>query len=186
VGRVRREPRQEGGADRLVAEAAARHLPTAVTRLRKVFLDVGHPVLPGLLKKEREILLREGSFSDAMYDTAETIGFLDDARYDDLLGRNVVFVFLYDASANNTVIECIARHTPLLVNPLPAVMEYLGADYPLYFESLEEAAQKASDFDLLRQAHEYLRDERIQRRLTGEYLLESFAESSIYRELKVE
>ena len=42
---------------------------------------------------------------------------------------------LVDASANNAVIDCIARATPLLVNPHPAVIEYFGADYPTYNES---------------------------------------------------
>jgi hypothetical protein len=156
------------------------------SRLAKAFLDVGHWVLPGLLKQEREILIREGSFSDSMYETVEMISFLADEGYDDLLCRNVVFIYLYDASANNTVVECIARQTPILVNPLPAVREYLGDDYPLYFDTLEEAAAKASDFDLLRQAHDHLGSETLQARLRGKRFLKSFFESAIYRGLRAE
>jgi hypothetical protein len=47
---------------------------------------------------------------------------------------------LVDASTNNAVIECIARATPLLVNPHPAVIEYFGADYPTYNESIDDVA----------------------------------------------
>lgn len=53
--------------------------------------------------------------------------------YDVLLSTNIVFLPLVDAAAVNTLIECIARNTPVLVTPLPAVVELLGADYPLYF-----------------------------------------------------
>ena len=60
-------------------------------------------------------------------------------EYDDLLTNNIVFVDLFDASANNTVLECIVRRTPIIINNIGAVSEYLGKDYPLYFENLEES-----------------------------------------------
>lgn len=82
---------------------------------------------------------------------------LPNAEYDSWLGENLAFVELYDASANNVVVECIARATPLLVNPLPPVVEYLGPDYPFYFQTLDEAAEKARDRDLVGQTHEYLK-----------------------------
>ncbi len=74
------------------------------------------------------------------------------------LGENVIFLNLIDCSAVNTIIECIVRHTPLLVNPLPAVVEYLGEDYPLYYNDLNHAAQLLIDEDKVLQAHCYLRD----------------------------
>jgi hypothetical protein len=60
------------------------------------------------------------------------------AEYDELLSQNIVFVDLFDASANNTVLECIVRRTPIIVNRLEGVVEYLGEDYPLYFSELSE------------------------------------------------
>ena len=53
-------------------------------------------------------------------------------EYDALLSSSVVLCLMYATAANNVVVECIARGTPLLINPLPAVVEYLGPDYPLY------------------------------------------------------
>ncbi len=102
--------------------------------------------------------------------------------YDELLSRNIVFLHLNPCGTSNAVIECIVRHTPVLVNPQPSVVEYLGPSYPLYFETLEEAAAKAEDFNLLRQAHEYLvelpKDD-----LSAEYFCRSLAESDLYRNL---
>jgi hypothetical protein len=46
---------------------------------------------------------------------------LPDNKYDELLSRNAVFLNLLDASASNTVVECIVRNTPILVNRLPAL-----------------------------------------------------------------
>ncbi|GAG25573.1 unnamed protein product, partial [marine sediment metagenome] len=79
--------------------------------------------------------------------------------------------------------ECIVRNTPILINPIEAIVEYLGEDYPFYFNSLEEAAQKAENFDLVYKAHRYLIDHPIKKKLTGEYFRESFINSSIYRSL---
>ena len=68
------------------------------------------------------------------------LGFWD--QYATVPGISYSLVALHGASANNMVIECIARATALLVNPLPAVVEYLGEGCPFYFRSLAEAAEK--------------------------------------------
>lgn len=78
------------------------------------------------------------------------LGNLNDDDYDDLLTRCVVFIRLFDASAVNTIIECIVRNTPVYVNRLPAVVEYLGEDYPLYHENVPvitvEACKAATEY----------------------------------------
>jgi hypothetical protein len=102
--------------------------------------------------------------------------------YDQLLSENIVFLHLHTASVSNTVIECIVRHTPLLVNPVPSLVEYLGESYPFYFRTLEEAAAKAEDLNQVRQAHEYLAA-LPKETLTGEYFCRSLAESDFYRGL---
>jgi hypothetical protein len=63
------------------------------------------------------------------------LDYQDNNEYDALLTQNVVFLHLVDASAVNTVIECIVRETPIVVNKHPAIVEMLGANYPLYFTS---------------------------------------------------
>ncbi len=78
-------------------------------------------------------------------------------KFDKMLTRTIQFMDLKDASANNGVLECIRRHTPLLVNKHPAVQEYLGVDYPFYFESLEEANDKINNSELIVETHEYLK-----------------------------
>ena len=109
------------------------------------------------------------------------LDFLDDAAYDAVFTENVIFAEYYAASATNSVLECIARHTPMLVNPLPAIVEYLGEDYPLYFTSYEEAGAKAADANAVLAAHEYLAA-MDKTRFTREFFLESILNSNVYRE----
>jgi len=83
---------------------------------------------------------------------------LDHSEYDRMLTSGIVFLDLYDSSANNAVIECIARNTPLLVNRLPAVVEYCGEDYPLYFDDLDHAASLLYNKDKIIEAHTYFKN----------------------------
>ena len=106
---------------------------------------------------------------------------LSNIDYDILLSENLVFVYLYDAIANNTLIECLARATPILVNPLPAVVEYLGLEYPMYFSNLSEAAEKALDMSSILETHNYLKNWEVREKLRGEYFLHSVKESKIYQ-----
>jgi hypothetical protein len=89
----------------------------------------------------------------------KVISYLPDGEYDQLLSQNVVFLDLYDTSANNAVIECIVRNTPVLVTDHPATREYLGQSYPLFFDSLEQAGDKSNDLGAIRAAHDYLRED---------------------------
>ncbi len=102
--------------------------------------------------------------------------------YDDLLSSHVVFLDLAGAVANNAILECIVRHTPVLVNRLPSVEQYLGPEYPLYFERLEEAARKAEDLALIEKAHRYL-EAMPKDALSGERFLQDFSGSALYQNL---
>lgn len=81
-------------------------------------------------KKDRRITISKD---------VEIIRYLENNDYDKLLESNVIFIKLVGASAVNTVIECIVRNTPIVVNKLPAIVEILGETYPLYYNTLEDA-----------------------------------------------
>ena len=87
----------------------------------------------------------------------EVIETLSDEEYDDLLTNNIVFLDLIDVSACNTLIECIVRNTPIVINRLPAIVEYLGEDYPLYYNTLEEATSLINDDRKILEAYRYLK-----------------------------
>jgi len=80
------------------------------------------------------------------------IYYLENTQYDDLLSKNIVFINLVDASAVNTLVECIVRNTPIFVNKHPAVVELLGSDYPLYYQS------NLSNFEISNRVQLILRD----------------------------
>ena len=89
--------------------------------------------------------------------SVELVTTLGNDEYDRLLSENIVFIKLVDASAVNTVIEAIVRNTPLLVNRIEPVVEYLGKDYPFYYDDLDEACRKASSMDTIIHTYRYLK-----------------------------
>ena len=112
----------------------------------------------------------------------EQINYLTNDVYDDWLSKNIVFIHLQDSSANNIVIECIIRDTPLLVNRLPALEEYLGTDYPLFFTNIEEASSILQDESKLYEAHRYL-SKINKNKFSVKNFVDSIKKSSIYKSL---
>lgn len=68
--------------------------------------------------------------------------FLSNEEYLTLLSSQISFCWLYDAAANNAILESIVSRAPIVVNRLPAVVEYLGDDYPLYYENIKQDPDK--------------------------------------------
>ena len=101
-------------------------------------------------------------------------------EYDRLLSSSVVLCLLYATAANNVVIECIARATPILLNPLPAVVEYLGSDYPLYACDEDEAGLLLSLPDKIEEAHRYLLSRRLEIDLSYDGFCRDIATSEWY------
>ena len=86
----------------------------------------------------------------------EVIERLSNDEYDALLSQNVVFLNLVDCSAVNTVLECLVRATPLVVNRHPALEEVLGASYPGFYGDLHEAARMLESPERVSAMHTHL------------------------------
>ena len=130
-----------------------------------------------------EASFRKTQLSDDARRSVIDVRHMPNDEYDELLSKNIVFVDLYDTSANNCIIECMARGTPILVNPLPAVIEYLGPDYPFYFSNLAEASKKLKNLELIKSTNEYLLISGVSEKITSEYFLKSIREGGIWKSL---
>jgi hypothetical protein len=113
----------------------------------------------------------------------EVLNRISDAEYDQLLAASIVFLNVYEGVAITTVMECIARGTPILINKLPGLVEYLGENYPLYYNTLTEAATKMRDLQLLQRTSAYLQNLETRRNITYEVFLRRVVNSAIYRSL---
>lgn len=83
---------------------------------------------------------------------------LTNEEYDELLAYNLVYLKLVDCSAVNTVLECLVRNTPLIVNRHPAVEEILGKTYPCFYLTDLDATILINDLDRIRAGHLHLKN----------------------------
>jgi len=125
-----------------------------------------------------------GKVSDSSTRSVDMSEYVSNHEYDQLLSKNIVFLDLHNSSANNVIIECIVRNTPLMVNPTGGVPDYLGADYPFYYNSLREAEEKLNNLELIKATHEYLKTLKIKEKMTTDYFVQSILDSAIYKGLE--
>lgn len=110
------------------------------------------------------------------------LGWVPHGELDRLLSFNVVFNHFFDVSACNAVLDCIIRNTPIVLNRLPANEEYLGRDYPLFFDRLCEAEDILNDDSRIKAGHEYLVG-MDKSNLQGDFFMRTLSSGGIYRSL---
>ena len=90
--------------------------------------------------------------------SVKTNNYLNNDEYLEMLTSSVIFCDYIDCSVSNTIVECILTGTPIILNRHPAIEEYLGKDYPLYFDIIYNKHKKVYNIkkhDLM-SAHKHL------------------------------
>ena len=81
-------------------------------------------------------------------------------EYDKLIQSSILVMPLFDAAANNSILECIISNTPIFVTRCYGTLEYLGSEYPMFFDDIRELnmllRDRQSVFELYKLTHEYL------------------------------
>ena len=103
----------------------------------KTFIDFKLPV-----KYSKNFLIKN-DFKDSWdifskkYDISDIniLENLTNSDYENIFKEACIFIDLEDCVANNTILECIKFNTPIITRRHPSVEEYIGKDYPLFFET---------------------------------------------------
>lgn len=90
--------------------------------------------------KEADQVAEINNMMTNMIRQVEVIDYKSNDDYDNLLANNIVFLDLIDAAAVNTIIECIVRKTPVIVNKIPGTVALLGANYPLFYNNISDVS----------------------------------------------
>ena len=122
---------------------------------------------------QKLLLANDGSRNANLPSTSsvKVLDRLSDNDYDQMLSESIVFLNLFDAPANTTVVECLGRNTPILINKLPGVVDYLGEDYPFYYDTLDEASKKLADDNLIEKTWRFLMESENKKKLSKEYFI---------------
>lgn len=140
--------------------------------------------LMDILQKQTDVDIRSYDsvdFLEDFLDRIEIISELSNHDLDLMYTQNIVFLDLVDASTANTILECIVRSTPVVVNRIPPTVELLGEDYPLFYDHIEEVNGLITP-EKVREAWEYM--EKMDKvKYTIDDFVESVIESPIYKSL---
>jgi hypothetical protein len=103
--------------------------------------------------------------------------------YDNLLKHNIVILDLWGATANNAILEIMALTIPAYVKRLPSTIEYLGEDYPMFFDNKADLEHEINQdpavlMKQLKRAHYYLQNKEMEN-LTLECFLRSLQDNTL-------
>ena len=110
---------------------------------------------------------------------------ISDEEYDKILSNSIVLInYAYNVAASTTIVECMATNNPIFVNKARSVIEYLGEEYPNYFNNTFELYKLFLNKEKLNkkliEANEYLKKIRP---LTYENFIQDILNSEVYNSI---
>ena len=130
------------------------------TKLPKVWLTGMRDYTKTYQQLLKEIKYFKLDIQQFDFDGVEVKYVEDTNEYNDIITNNIVILNMIDASANNAVLELLVRNVPFFINKLPPIVEYLGEDYPMYYndlKSVETIINNRVELDnLFLKTHRYL------------------------------
>ena len=101
------------------------------------------------------IILKNNDLGDI-----QLVNELTNHEYARLFRNCCIFADIVECIANNTILECIKFNTPIILRRSPSAEEYLGINYPLFFDTIDDIHSLEEEVFLLHlivQAHYYLK-----------------------------
>lgn len=115
-----------------------------------------------LLLKDDFKKVWEEKCKDNVKEDIKIVNELSNEKYVKIFKKSCIYLDMVDGIANNIVLECIKYNTPIIVNRLPSLEEYLGKEYPLFFDKQKEIKQWSRDensfLELISTANTYLKN----------------------------
>jgi hypothetical protein len=77
-----------------------------------------------------------------------------------LFSQSCVFCDIVDGIANNIILECIKFNTPIIIRRNPSLEEYMGVNYPLFFDDFNQINFKdeINLINLINSAHIHIKN----------------------------
>jgi len=100
--------------------------------------------------------------------------FLKDKQYIKNLITSIGFGYWFDCEASNSILEHLMTGTPIIANKLPSIIEYLGKDYPMYYENIiSDPDSYILNKKFIQDTSKYLRSRSKKKRFTVKYFCDS-------------
>ena len=129
----------------------------------KTFIDFVPPE-----KFEKNILIKNDFVNEwndhiLKYNKVKNINIINeltDEEYLKIFENSCIFIDLEDSAGSNIILECLKFNTPFITRYNKSIEEYVGYDYPLYFDNIDELELLTDEnifFTAVKDSHEYLK-----------------------------
>ena len=93
-------------------------------------------------------------------DKIKVINELSNEEYVKIFETSCIFIDFEDCVANNLILECLKFNTPFIIKHNKSIQEYIGVNYPLYFNNTDDLNLFSDEIYFLNKienAHHYLK-----------------------------
>lgn len=94
------------------------------------------------------------------FDKINIVNELSNEEYLKIFESSCIFIDFEDCVANNLILECLKFNTPFIIKHNKSIEEYVGPNYPLYFNNIDDLNLFIDETYFLKQiesAHHYLK-----------------------------
>jgi hypothetical protein len=133
------------------------------TSLKKIILSgrkYNCKMIISRVKKENKFMKIKNN--DITSDDVNLKYFEKNEDYDNFLNKNICIIPLWDASANNSILEIIEMNIPTFVTKIDSTVFYLGVNYPMFFNEIEEINNIVNNerefYNIIIKTNEYLKN----------------------------
>ena len=128
----------------------------------KINTNINKEILPWNKRTQKELnyFLKKETTRLTKLEEASVIkcSHICDNGYNKIFNNKIIFLNLYSSTANNVIMECIKANNPIIINRLEPIEEYLGKEYPLFYDNLTDVSTILENDELILKAFNYLKN----------------------------
>ena len=128
----------------------------------KINTNINKEILPwtNRTQKEMQYFLNKDNMilTELEKGSVIKISHICDNDYNKVFNNKIIFLNLYSSTANNVIMECIKANNPIIINRLEPIEEYLGKEYPLFYDNLTDVSSILENDELILKAFIYLKN----------------------------
>lgn len=100
-------------------------------------------------------------YAKSIFSHTNYVNTIDISVFISLFKKNIICIFIEPYTHTDKLVWLIEHNIPFFINKIESSIEYLGIDYPLYYENIEDMSERLRDTESLQvdlqKGYEYIR-----------------------------
>ena len=100
-------------------------------------------------------------YAKSIFSHTNYVNTIDISVFISLFKKNIICIFIEPYTHTDKIVWLMEHNIPFFINKIESSIEYLGIDYPLYYENMEDMSERLRDTESLQvdlqKGYEYIR-----------------------------